>query len=36
MFFGLLGTFIGMGIALGFLLFIVVRICVFVYGLIRN
>ena len=36
MFFGLLGAFLGMSFALGFLLFLIVRICVFVYNLIRN
>lgn len=36
MFFGLLGIFLGMGLALGFLAFLVVRLCVFVYKLIRD
>ena len=36
MFFGLLGIFLGMGLALGFLVFLVVRLCVFVYKLIRG
>ena len=34
--FGLLGIFLGMGLALGFLAFLVVRLCVFVYKLIRG
>ena len=36
MFFGLLGIFLCMGLALGFLAFLVVRLCVFVYKLIRG
>ena len=36
MFFGLLGIFLGMGLALGVLAFLVVRLCVFVYKLIRG
>ena len=36
MFWGLLAAILGMGIALGFLAFLIVRICVFIYRLIRG
>ena len=36
MFWGLLGAFIGVGFALGTLAFVIVRICVFLYRLIRG
>lgn len=36
MFWGLLGAFIGVGLALGALAFLIVRICVFIYRLLRG
>ena len=36
MFWGLLGAFIGVGFALGALDFLIVRICVFIYRLLRG